>query len=127
MPGLRTIAEYIIRCTVKSGVTVAYGQAVVFTGTDDEIDLPAGTGALIYAGQALGGGTGAADGSVKIDVAIAGPSLPGIAAAAIAAGSTVVTNSTTGKVSNATTAGAIIGRAISNAAADGDRVWLKVG
>lgn len=126
MAGLRTVAEYIVKCTVKSGVTIAYGQAVVFTATDDEVDLPAGTASLLYAGQALTGGTGVADGSVKIDVAIGGPSLPAIAAAAIAAGNTVVTNSTTGKVSAATTAGAIIGRAISNAGADGDRVWIKV-
>lgn len=125
MASLRTIAEYIVRCTVKNGVTIAYGNAVVFTATDDEVDLPAGTGSLLTAGVALEGGTGVADGSVKIDVALAGPSLPCIAAAAISAGNTVVTNSTTGKVSAATTAGAIFGYAISNAAADGDRVWVR--
>jgi len=125
MPGLRTDTNSIVRCPIKSGVTVTYGQALVFTGTDDEVDLPAGTASLLTAGVALEGGVGVADGSVKIDVALSGPSLPCIAAAAIAAGNTVVTNSTTGKVSAATTAGAIFGYAVSNAAADGDRVWVR--
>lgn len=126
MAAKRTISNYTVSCVVKNAVTIAEGNAVVFTATDDEVDLPAGTGSLLFAGVALTGGTGNAAGSVKIDVALSGPSLPMVAAAAISAGNTVVTNSTTGKVSAATTAGAIIGRAISNASGDGKRVWVHV-
>lgn len=126
MAGRRTIANHIVQCIVKSGVTIAEGNAVVFTATDDEVDLPAGTGSLLFAGVALSGGTGNAAGTVRIDVAISGPSLPMVAAAAISAGNTVVTNSTTGKVSAATTAGAVIGRALNNTTADGQRVWVHV-
>lgn len=122
-----TLAQGIRSLTIKSGVTIAKGNAVVFTATDDEIDLPGGTGSTIVAGCAMGGGVGAADGSVKIDVMLFGGIAPMVAAAAIAAGNTVVTNSTAGKISAATTAGAILGRAVSNASGDGKRVWVAVG
>jgi hypothetical protein len=124
MAGLKTDSSYIFRMKIKSGVTIAYGHAVVGTATDDEVDLPGGTASLLALGFALEGGTGVADGSVLIDVAFRGPSLPAIAVSAIAAGNTVVTNSTTGKISAATTAGAILGKCNNNPAADGDRAWI---
>lgn len=125
MAGLVTRADDIHRCIIKDAVTIVEGNVVVFTATDDEVALPAGTGSLVVAGVALQGGVGVADGSVKIDVAYGGPSLPCVAAAAISAGNTVVTNSTTGKVSAGTTAGAIVGTALNNTTADAQRVWVR--
>lgn len=122
-----TLAEGIRQFVVRNAITIARGNAVVFTATDGEVDLPGGTGSTIVAGIALTGGVGDATGTVKIDVAVFGCIAPAVAAAAIAAGNTVVTNSTAGKVSAATTAGAILGRAVSNASGDGKRVWVAVG
>lgn len=122
-----TLAQGIRQYVVKNAVTIVKGNAVIFTATDDEVDLPGGTGSTKVAGIAMTGGVGDATGTVKIDVMVFGGIAPAVAAAAIAAGETVVTNGTGGKVSAATTAGAILGRAVSNASGDGKRVWVAVG
>lgn len=122
-----TSAQGIRIFTVKNGVTIAKGNAVILNTTDDEVDLPGGTGSTSVIGCAMSGGTGDATGTVKIQVMMFGGIAPMVAAASIAAGLTVVTNSTGGKVSAATTAGAILGRALNNASGDGKRVWVAVG
>jgi hypothetical protein len=127
MAALVTLAQGIRQYVVKNAIVIAEGNAVVYTATDDEVDLPGGTGSTVVAGCALTGGTGDANGTVKVDVMIFGGIAPMVAAAAVTAGQTVVTNSTAGKVSAATTAGAILGRAVSNASGDGKRVWVAVG
>ena len=127
MAALVTLAQGIRQFVVKNGVTIAEGNAVIMNTTDDEVDLPGGTGSTSVVGVALTGGVGDATGTVKIDVMIFGGIAGCVAAASTAAGLTVVTNSTTGKVSAATTAGAILGRALSNASGDGKRIWVAVG
>lgn len=107
----------------KSGVTFTEGAAVVFTGTDGEVDMPAGDDSLIGAGYALEGLTG--DGTKRISVATKGERIPAVAGAAIAAGKRVGTKGTAGKIAASTTAGAGMGTAVTNATSDGDRIYVR--
>lgn len=116
--GFVTQAEGIRQYVIKSGVTLVPGNACVFTGTDEEIDLPAGDDSLIPCGIVRVGGTGNAAGTVFADVYRFGCIVEAVAGAAIAAGKSIATKGTAGKVAASTTAGATFGKAQTNAAGD---------
>lgn len=107
----------------KSGVTFTEGAAVVFTATDNEVDMPAGTDSLIAAGFTLEGLVG--DGTKRISVATSGERIPAVSAAAIGAGRNIGSSGTAGKVAVTVTAGAIFGTAVTNATAIDQRIYVR--
>lgn len=121
-------ANGIRRYKIKNGVVLAPGNAFVFTATDEEIDLPAGSNSTIAGGIVRIGGTGNAAGTVFADCYLKGFGniVYAVAGAAIAAGKDVGTIGTAGKTQETVTAGARLGTAVSKAAADGDLYKLAL-
>ena len=123
--GLRTDELRTIRFQIKDGVTFSRDGLGVAIDDNGQAALPGGDADLFTIGVTADAGTGVGDDDNPqfVDVYINPPSVKAIAGAAIVAGKTCVTKGTAGKWMNGTTAGAVVLRALTPAAADGDEFY----